>query len=87
MHSGQRWAMGKIKVTPSLGIIGVDHGGVSMHIYMYFYLSVYVYVYVSAPLWMRWVVGGRWGGGIRFFSGAIYTQDTGSEKNTNYTHV
>ena len=36
--------MGKDKVKPSLGIIGVDHGGVSIYSILYIYYIYYIYI-------------------------------------------
>ena len=54
-----RWA-----ITPSLGIIGVDHGGwaynayICIYVYMYIciYVYVYVYVYHTRGAWVRFAL-------------------------------
>ena len=36
-----RWA-----ITPSLGIIGVDHGGWAYNVYIHVYIYIYIYIYI-----------------------------------------
>ena len=62
LHSCQRRAMGKDKVTPSLGIIGVDHGRLSISIYIYIYIhciqwyiyiQLYIHIYIYIQLYIH----------------------------------